>query len=224
MFLIFNFQFLPAQAGLIFKKVLVQKDKLKILLAAGLVGCFIFIGFKIASAAWQEPTGDPPEDNRPAPVYQQTETQPGPLNIKGAGNEGKIEANIMCLCNEPFCGVTPNEDECITSWDDVQGLWRTGSGDYINDIYYNRGRAGIGTMTPQETFEIDNTTEIDGIPGIARLRITDIAQNPELQLQYGANAADHWAFYNHQTLDDLRIWGGGSDRVTILQNGNVGIG
>ena len=37
----------------------------------------------------------------------------------------------------------------------------------------------------------------------------------------------HWAIYNEQVNDSLRIWGGGAsgdNRLTILQNGNLGIG
>ncbi len=58
------------------------------------------------------------------------------------------------------------------------------------------------------------------------LRIQDISQNPEIQLQYATGStSDHWSIYaNTSGSDEFRIWGGGSDRFTILQNGNVGIG
>jgi len=56
------------------------------------------------------------------------------------------------------------------------------------------------------------------------LRIQDTVNNPEIQLQFGTNSTDHWALYNSQSSDSLRVWGGGSDRVTILSSGYVGIG
>ena len=58
------------------------------------------------------------------------------------------------------------------------------------------------------------------------LRIQDASQNPEIQLQYATGSInDHWSIYaNTAGSDEFRIWGGGADRFTILQNGNVGIG
>jgi hypothetical protein len=81
------------------------------------------------------------------------------------------------------------------------------------------GNVGIATTTPNEKFEV-----YDGTAGTARLRITDTGQNPELQLQYGATATDHWAFYNNQSDDSFRIWANGVDKMAIMQGGFVGIG
>jgi hypothetical protein len=84
----------------------------------------------------------------------------------------------------------------------------------------NVGLVGVGTSAPSERFEVADP------PGstTARLRITDIAQNPELQLQYGAGAAEHWGIYTNQTADDLRIWSPTGDKVVVTQAGKVGIG
>jgi len=87
------------------------------------------------------------------------------------------------------------------------------------------GNVGIGTTSPNEKLEI-----VAGSGTIARIQITDTDanENAELQLQYGTNANEHWALYNNQTDDSFNIWSynGGSSgrRMTILQNGRVGIG
>lgn len=79
------------------------------------------------------------------------------------------------------------------------------------------GRVGIGTQIPAEQLEITG-----GAP--TRLRITDTTVNPEIQLQYGTGANDHWSWYDSQGDDSLRLWGGGADRLTVTQTGNIGIG
>ncbi|HPW39644.1 MAG TPA: hypothetical protein PK619_02900, partial [bacterium] len=88
---------------------------------------------------------------------------------------------------------------------------------------YFSGRVGIGDETPDEKLEVrDDTT------GAARIRITDIAQNPEFQLQYGPLADEHWGLYSDQlNADSFNIWsyngGSSGNRLTISQSGNVGI-
>ncbi|NCN07616.1 hypothetical protein GW933_02880 [Candidatus Falkowbacteria bacterium] len=74
------------------------------------------------------------------------------------------------------------------------------------------GNLGIGTTAPSQTLEINDNT------GTTRLRITDTAENPEIQLQFGAGANDHWGIYNSgDSGNNLRFWQG-SDRVVIAQN------
>ncbi len=77
------------------------------------------------------------------------------------------------------------------------------------------GKLGLGTTAPNEKFEIRDDTA-----GIARLRITDTAENPELQLQWGGNANDHWSIYNKQEDDSLRIWSGTRGEDVLAINGN----
>ncbi|MBU4332050.1 right-handed parallel beta-helix repeat-containing protein [Patescibacteria group bacterium] len=120
---------------------------------------------KAVTAAWTEPTADPPDENVAAPIN-------------------------------------------------------------ISDIaQYKKGALSIGVdVLPVETLEVADITG-----GTARVRISDIVQNPELQLQYGSGPDEHWAIYSNQdNADSLNIWsynaGSGGNRVTILQNGNVGIG
>ncbi|MFH0856809.1 MAG: hypothetical protein V1860_02835 [bacterium] len=88
-----------------------------------------------------------------------------------------------------------------------------------SNLYNNGTNIGIGTASPLEKLHISA-----GAGTYARLRIadTDAGENAELQLQYGTGGNDHWSLYNNQLT--FRIWGGGADRFTILQNGNVGIG
>lgn len=101
-------------------------------------------------------------------------------------------------------------------------FWTTPDGSTVAQeriTILENGNVGVSTNAPNEKFEVyDNTA------GTARARITDLTENPELQLQYNVGANDHWALYNNQTEDSFRVWGGGSDRVTILQSGNVGMG
>ena len=92
----------------------------------------------------------------------------------------------------------------------------------VSDVaQYKIGNLSIGTsVNPSQTLEVRNDTA-----STSRIRITDINQNPELQLQYNDNDSEHWAVYNNKSNNNsLNIWGNGSDRLTILQNGNIGIG
>lgn len=78
---------------------------------------------------------------------------------------------------------------------------------------------------PEEMFEIINTSA-----NTARFRIYDPGQNPEFQLQYGASSKEHWSIYVNNTNDSLKFWSWNyadaneGNRLTILQNGNIGIG
>ena len=101
------------------------------------------------------------------------------------------------------------------------GIWQSDSTDvYLNDDisnpYYN---VGIGTTNPNEKLEV--LDDVNNADNVARIRITDVNQNPELQLQYGTGN-NHWGIYNHQTNDDLRFWNG-SDLVIISQSGDMNI-
>jgi len=88
---------------------------------------------------------------------------------------------------------------------------------FLSRIVVNTaGNVGVGATAPVEKLEVRDDTG-----GTARIRITDTAQNPELQLQYAAGN-NHWAIYNHQTADELRIWNPTSnDVLTIAQDGTI---
>lgn len=73
---------------------------------------------------------------------------------------------------------------------------------------------------PAEALEVGDN---DG--GVARLRITDFGDNPELQLQYGPNNNDHWAIRNESADESLRFWNNTiGDALTLSQGGYLGIG
>ena len=83
------------------------------------------------------------------------------------------------------------------------------------------GKVGIGTTNPEEKLEVRD----DEDDSISRIRITDINDNPELQLQYSTGVNDHWGIYADSSAN-FYIWGGdtGGNKLTINSSGNVGIG
>ena len=85
------------------------------------------------------------------------------------------------------------------------------------DIKSDVNIIGDGEITLEVTDDVDGTT--------ARIRITDLVENAELQLQYGSNTEEHWAIYNHAFDDSLRIWsyngGDFGDRISVHQNGDI---
>ncbi|MEI6287990.1 MAG: hypothetical protein WCP18_00180 [bacterium] len=81
------------------------------------------------------------------------------------------------------------------------------------------GYVGVGTVKPATNFEVAGTNDAVG----TKLRVTNTAGNPELQLQYGlATGVDHWGIYANHADQSLRFWNS-SDRLVILPNGDMGI-
>jgi hypothetical protein len=68
------------------------------------------------------------------------------------------------------------------------------------------GNVGIGTMSPN-----------------SRLHLYNTAANAEIDIQSLVGAGNHWGTYSNLSDNSYRIWGG-SDYLTILRSGNVGIG
>ena len=103
----------------------------------------------------------------------------------------------------------------------VEGL-RVSEAAGAANVLINSGKVGIGASDPAEKLEVlDN---VDLATSVARIRITDVNQNPEFQLQYGANGNQHWSFYvSNNDNDILRIWND-EDRLSIKTTGEVGIG
>ena len=88
------------------------------------------------------------------------------------------------------------------------------------------GNVGIGLgygVYPDEKLAINDTVA----GSAARVRIMDVDDNPELQLQNSSNPADHWGLYVNNDaaanlgVGDLGIWGGGENRLIITQAGDV---
>ncbi|MDP3245255.1 MAG: hypothetical protein Q8M83_06410 [bacterium] len=144
----------------------------------------------------------------------------------------KVTGLVEITGGSPGVGKVLTSDAAgVASWQDSTGLPTATTGQTLrhngtnwvaNSLLYNNGsRVGIGTIAPAESVEIkDDTT------GTARLRVTDLGQNPEIQLQHGSGADEHWAFYVDQFAGTaLKIWRNISgDIVTINSSGNVGIG
>jgi len=90
------------------------------------------------------------------------------------------------------------------------------------------GTQVLGGDTFLVQFGEDSSTLYGNTASGYNIRIQDTTNNPEIQLQYGTGSNDHWAIYNNQSDDSFRIWsynsGSSADRLTVLQNGNVGIG
>jgi len=85
------------------------------------------------------------------------------------------------------------------------------------DSQYKRGPAGINLgQLPAESLEVG-----DNSGGVARLRISDLGDNPELQLKYGSGANDHWGLYAAGG-SELRLWRGGN-LLSIDSAGNVSV-
>ena len=68
------------------------------------------------------------------------------------------------------------------------------------------GNLGIGTVNPN-----------------SRLHVYNTAANAEIDIQSLVGAGNHWGTYSNLSDNSYRIWGG-SDYLTILRSGNIGIG
>ncbi|MFH1232602.1 MAG: hypothetical protein V1651_01905 [Patescibacteria group bacterium] len=133
------------------------------------------------------------------------------------------QAIHFCLVIFITLGISISLQSILAVWTDPTIAPPGGSSSMpINTSENAQNKAGylsIGAADYNEMLTVRNDTD-----GIARIRIADFSQNPELQLQYGSGSNDHWAINNEQNGDKLNIWGGGDNRLTILQNGNVGVG
>ncbi|EKD30482.1 MAG: hypothetical protein ACD_78C00042G0004 [uncultured bacterium (gcode 4)] len=89
----------------------------------------------------------------------------------------------------------------------ASALWNNVTG----GTAYMGGKVGIGTTTP-------NTL----------LHVYDTGANAEIDIQSVAWANNHWGIYNDRTDNSLKFWNntitGEKNAVTMLSNGNVGIG
>lgn len=149
----------------------------------------------------------------------------GPLQLQGTsaptGANGVIYYDSAS--NKFRCYENGSWKDCISvgslSGSGTQNYvakWTSGSALGSSIIYDDGINAGIGTNAPAQKLEVQDNTS-----GTARFRITDNAQNPELQLQYGNNANDHWSIYVDNSTDNLKLWSG-SDVVTVIPGATAG--
>lgn len=92
------------------------------------------------------------------------------------------------------------------------------------------GNVGVGHASADAINQLFEVTDSSDTAVISRVRVTDNNNNPELQLQYGpTSGSDHWGIFSDQANgDSLNFWsyngGASGNRLTVLQNGNIGIG
>lgn len=150
----------------------------------------------------------------------------------GGGAKLEVAGQVKITGGSPGAGkVLTSDANGLASWQNSTGLPVGTSGQTLrndgtnwvaNSLLYNSGsRLGIGTTTPTETVEINDLTT-----GTARLRVTDLGQNPEIQLQYGSGSDEHWAFYvDLFNGNALKIWKNVTGNVLTMSGvGDVGIG
>lgn len=83
---------------------------------------------------------------------------------------------------------------------------------------------GSGRGAPQFTLLTSSGNIGIGIANPnSRLHLYNSAANAEMDLQSVVGAGNHWALYNNLSDNSFRIWGN-NDYLSILRNGNIGIG
>lgn len=121
---------------------------------------------------------------------------------EAVGTDGDITNNNTrnVLINNQLCFGA----DCRNSWPAAASTYWLQTG---NDIYYNAGKVGVGTASPNRN-----------------LHIYDTFQNAELDIQSVSGAGNHWAIYHDSTSNDLRFWKTSADRVlTLADTGEVGV-
>ena len=111
---------------------------------------------------------------------------------------------------------SPNIVDTVSAVIDTTTQFVRKSNQWIKDginLYYNNGRVGIGTITPTADLHVYSTSDT---------RIRSEGVDPRFDL-FGAN---HWHMQSVDANGRFRIFDEttGAERLTILTNGNVGIG
>ncbi|MFA6593701.1 MAG: hypothetical protein WCT16_00425 [Candidatus Buchananbacteria bacterium] len=188
-------------------------------------GLSLFLILSAPALSWTGPTDDPPNGNVAAPLNQSTlfsgDVISGrwntltitPDNCSIASLVGWNGTKLACTSTSPTSGGISGRVNYLSKFITTSTLGESS--------IFDNGNVGINDVTPEATLVIKRA---GGGATNTWLRVHDTSANPEIQLQYSSGVNDHWGIYNNQTEDAFRIWGGGNDRFSILQNGNIGIG
>ncbi|MFH1192710.1 MAG: hypothetical protein V1656_00085, partial [Candidatus Jorgensenbacteria bacterium] len=190
-----------------------------------------FHAYGIAAARYVPPTEPPPEGNiaQPLDTGADSQTKQGALNVQASGSTGGVRLNengllyFLDVNSSPAAGVRFNNTNTklqysndLSNWLDIGsgtggsvGWSRTGTNVHLST---STDYVGIGTDNPAEALEI--------VGSPARVRITSETANPELQLQYGAGANDHWGIFTNHGGTALNIWGQTMEYGNPMGSGN----
>jgi hypothetical protein len=134
-------------------------------------------------------------------IYNNTGTNVG-IGTALPGSKLDVAGNINSSGNVIGTQLCIGAD-CRNAWPSGGSSQWTTTG---SDIYYNTGKVGIGTASPN-----------------SRLHVYNTSANSEIDIQSVAGAGNHWGMYSNAADNSFRVWGG-SDYLTVLRGGNVGIG
>ena len=108
-----------------------------------------------------------------------------------------------------------------------QAQWQTTT----NGIYYNSGNVGIGKTSPQYTLDVGGTMKINDIltTKIVAYVNQETTYDGKILAHYALNWVDDSWYPTAPTLwqsawGGMKLFTGGTPRLVILNNGNVGIG
>ncbi|MCW3124594.1 MAG: hypothetical protein JWO03_252, partial [Bacteroidetes bacterium] len=81
------------------------------------------------------------------------------------------------------------------------------------------GNLGIGNTAPAYALHVGNSTDTTD-----RYITVDASAAKATALQFNSAGIQSWKMYRPGSSSDLRLYGGGADRITFQNSGNVGIG
>ncbi len=127
----------------------------------------------------------------------------GTFHIGGPGSAGYVEATALGVVN--LRAVDAGGASVIKS--DADAKLHLLNGNLKGIIIHENGNVGIGTEQPNKNLHIYD------------------ANNAEIDLQSVGVPGDggHWGIYHDGLSDDLKFWHGNEDRLTMTDDGNVGI-